>query len=451
MRSSATSEVSLQAGRARWVAASLLGVLASLGAPSVARADLESYVKAADSSFSWKIAEELDLSEFGKGVIVRLTSQTWRGIPWEHWLSLIRPAKVTHPDHVLLVIAGGSKRSEPPRRLSAEALIFARIARATESVVAVLGQVPNQPLFGELKEDALISYTFQKFLETKDETWPCLLPMTKSAVKAMDAIQAVAKEKFSQEAKSFVVTGSSKRGWTTWLTGAVDARVVAIAPMVIDTLNFPKQMPLQRLSFGGYSEQIRDYSEKGLTDLLGTPEGETLTQLVDPYNFRKKLTMPKLIVLGTNDPYWPVDAVKMYFGDLEGEKSIHYVPNAGHGLGPGAAEVLQAFYQSVVAGQRRPRFEWKYQHTPQECVLTIKTQDAPQKAELWSSSAPTRDFRKATWTGAPIAAAADGSFVGKLAVPEKGFAALFGRLTYQSGLGEAYALCTSVEVLGDKR
>lgn len=36
-------------------------------------------------------------------------------------------------------------------------------------------------------------------------------------------------------------TGASKRGWTTWLVGAVDTtRVMAIVPIVLDAINFVK-------------------------------------------------------------------------------------------------------------------------------------------------------------------------------------------------------------------
>jgi PhoPQ-activated pathogenicity-related protein len=428
----------------------VIGFVATALTVSAARADLESYVKAPDDSYGWSVEKTTDLPGIGSALTVRLTSQTWKGIPWKHWLSVIRPEKLGHASEALLVISGGSTRSEPPSSLSGEALLLARIAQKTGSVVAVLSQVPNQPLFANLKEDALIAYTFKEFYETKDETWPCLLPMTKSAVRAMDAVQAVAREKFSQEIKRFVVTGASKRGWTTWLTGAVDPRVCAIAPMVIDTLNMSKQMALQRLSFGGYSEQIKDYTDLKLQDRLADPGAGVLLKLVDPYSYLKKLTMPKLIVLGTNDRYWPVDAVKLYYQDLEGEKYLHYVPNKGHGLGPGAIEAISAFYHAVLNGQALPRFSWSFGRKGGEVRMEMKVQEVPLKAELWHASAATRDFRDAKWEPLPAEKGGERTYLAKLAVPEKGFAALFGRLTFQSALGQEYALCTNVEVLGDE-
>lgn len=67
--------------------------------------------------------------------------------------------------------------------------------------------------------------------------------MVKAVVKTMDAVQQFAGTlKNVPEITGFVVAGASKRGWTTWLTPAVDKRVIAIIPIVLDVLNLVKNI-----------------------------------------------------------------------------------------------------------------------------------------------------------------------------------------------------------------
>ena len=121
-----------------------------------------------------------------------LTSQVWQGITWSHELQIYEPTELTYHDAALLFITGGATGSKPSRRGPRRGV---RPGQALRRRVAVLHQVPNQPLLGDKTEDTLIAETFVRYLETKDESWPLLFPMVKSAVRAMDAVQAWAKER----------------------------------------------------------------------------------------------------------------------------------------------------------------------------------------------------------------------------------------------------------------
>src|SRR6185503_7005979 len=149
---------------------------------------------------------------------LRVTSQKWRDTNWTHHVQVVRPESVRHPEIGFLFITGdGDGKS------SIEMLRI--LAERAGAVAAIVTKIPNQPLYGGKKEDALIAYTLDQYLKSGDETWPLLFPMVKSAVRAMDAVQEFVQQEHKQKIQRWVVSGASKRGWTTWLTGAVDPRV----------------------------------------------------------------------------------------------------------------------------------------------------------------------------------------------------------------------------------
>ena len=433
-----------------------LVLLALLPAAALARAPLTGplaeYVAAKDDSYRWVKRSEGSVLTC-KYVELTLTSQTWRGIVWKHQLFLVKPGRVNpEAKHATLFIAGGSWRDElaDPKtqiKLPGEALALAAVAEGLQTPVAILLHVPQQPIFDGKREDEIISLTFREFLKSGDGSWPLLEPMVKSAVRGMDATQEALKQEWGLEVDKFTVTGASKRGWTTWLTAAADDRVVAIAPMVINMLNMSPHIKLQKASFDGQaSEQIDDY--KGLDEHIDTPRGQLLRQIVDPWEYRQRLDMPKLVILGTNDRYWPLDSSNLYWNDLVGEKYLVFVPNAGHDLRDRSRVIagLAALNRRIISGKPLPRVEWKFAHAGGGVQLSIASEPRPSRVRVWTAKAKTRDFRESPWTAAD-AALADASYMHRLDKPASGFGALLGELVFHEGTENEFSLSTDVRMV----
>lgn len=122
--------------------------------------------------------------------------------------------------------------------------------------------------------------------------------MVKASLRAMDTItDFVAKElpQLGCQLDYYSISGASKRGWTTWLVGAVDPkRVMAIAPVVLDAVNFVAVEHHEYRSYGGWSYALQDYVDMHLTVRFDDPNMIYLQQNEDPYFYFDRLTMPKV-------------------------------------------------------------------------------------------------------------------------------------------------------------
>jgi len=411
---------------------------------------LEAYLSNNDNSFSWELH---DKQELNGAMLYNLlvTSQKWREYTWRHQVAVIVPKEIKH-DGALLFISGGSNKNEVPNWKKPDdgnIRMMHLIAEKNKALVAVVFQVPNQPLFGDLTEDEIISLTFHNYRNDKDFTWPLLFPMVKSAIRAMDAVQAFSEETLDYKINRFLVSGASKRGWTTWLTGASDSRVEAIAPMVIDMLNMPKSISYHVEAWGDYSIQIQDYVELGIAQDVNTPDGQELVTMIDPYSYRKKLTMPKFIFNGTNDEYWPVDAIKHYINEIPGENYLHYVPNAGHGLGDKmqAIQALSSFFAETLQNKKYPECSWSYEENGQKIVVKIDvSEDQLEGILLWTCDSEDRDFRDNEFVSQAIATEAEDQISIKVNYPESGFRAFYIDLLYPDPNGDVYSKSTRMFV-----
>ena len=379
---------------------------------------------------------------------LKFESQTWQGIKWNHNILLQQPERGIANGTAILFITGDGPR---PGDLNDLKLITA----ACGLPVGMLFDIPNQPIWDK-KEDDLIAHSFERYLETKDASWPLLFPMAKSAIRAMDVIQAET-AKTANPIRRFVVAGASKRGWTTWFVGCSgDKRVVGIAPMVIDNLNINAQMPHQHASWGSYSVQIEDYTRRGLQSKLSDAVGNNLARIVDPYSYRENIKAPTFIINGGNDPYWTADASSMYWNDLRQPKWILTVPNAGHSLGNRvqAIESLAAFARARSVGTNLPVPAGTI--TSNGSVLTVRT-EAPKFARkagpdafklssvtLWTVTSTNTDFRAMTWRPAKQIET-DGATNFELPQPQDRNLAAFLEFRFKSE-GRAYSSGTPVQV-----
>ena len=413
---------------------------------------LDDYVAAPDSNYSYvQIGDpSFDLSTLTRGYTLELTSQGWRdssevdSVIWKHWITIVVPEWdwLLGPtkDTAMIIISGGSNM-DPAPDVDPN---FRELAAGTRSVVVGLSAIPNQPLqFSDetepRSEDEIIAYSWDKFLEGGDAYWPVQLPMVKSVVRCMDTVQSFVGNE-AVETKTieyFVLTGGSKRGWTAWLTAAVDSRVTGIAPIVSDLLNMKRSFAHHWATYGFWAEALEPYEELGIFDRFDTPEATALLEIVDPFEYVDRLNLPKFIINSAGDDFFVTDSIQFYIDALFGETYLRHLPNTDHYLTDAFDDVLSSmvpYYDAFLNGDPRPEFSWFLEEAGS---IRVETNDPPKAVNLWQATNSTmRDFRFVTiglaWVRTTLADQGGGIYVGEVNEPETGWTAFFVELIYES-------------------
>lgn len=358
-----------------------------------------------EGSLKINTLSSVDLSDTKKLTRINFTSQSWRGMDWRHDLALIEPNSGCS-DWLYLHL--GASRIKP---LNED--YITTLSEKTGVTTAFISQIPNQPLFDNKKEDDLLSFTLSEYVKTSDPEWPILSPMVRSVTRAIDLIESRLRTCSPNERLKVILGGASKRGWTTWLAGPRDERIKAIAPMVFEMINIRAQTQLAQRAYGAQSEQIKEYTALGLTDNFERPALKKIIEWFDPFSTIELYKMPKLLLLGTNDPYWVVNSSALYLDKLPPPTTVYMVPNGQHGAWASetAASTLATFIGFTTKGLPLPSInaEWSPNNLGEVLKIRADLSPRPPEVTLLTATSSTLDFRTSKWLSSPITMPSMGS------------------------------------------
>ena len=129
--------------------------------------------------------------------------------------------------------------------------------------------------------------------------------------------------------------------------------------------------------------------------------------------------------------------MNIYWDDLQGEKHVRYVPNAGHGLDDGkegALMTLAAFAQHVAEDKPLPELTYSNDTARGKRSLKLKSTVKPTEVRLWVARSESMDFRKSKWESSPMKAESD-SFTAEVTEPEQGGIAWFCEAVFAGPIG----------------
>lgn len=394
-----------------------------------------------------------------------LMSQSWSPagmvLPaeWLHDVDIYVPENPLTQRAVVIINNGTNKPAagKPPgvpSDMTPEKL--ASLARNTRTIIVSISDVPNQLLTYSddqraRAEDDSVAHSWSLFMQAPEALprMPLHVPMAAAVSQAMSLAE---RELWQWKIDKFIVSGSSKRGWATWLTAIADKRVDAIAPLVIDLLGIHSAMNHMYHSYGGnWPLAFNPYYQEGIDTRVDTPEFASLLQIEDPLaylntEYGERLSIPKYIINASGDDFYVPDNSRFYFDRLPGMKSLRYAPNTGHaGIRNYAEQSLTTFIKRLQQGSALPEVT----SAVQDGQLNVTFSEMPASVKMWQAVNPqARDFRFACdITYQPSVLPASDKLNLTLPSQEQGWQATFVEATFSDG----YVATTPVYITPDDK
>lgn len=400
-----------------------------------------------------------------------LNSQSWSPqgmvVPgnWLHEVDIYIP-KATREKHALVVINNGSNdgsagKPVAPTNFDEEKL--ARIARATQTIVISVSNIPNQRLNYQgnatpLMEDGSMAYSWKLFMDDsqKYKNLPLYIPMSA----AVSQTFRLAKQQLAQwKIDKFIVTGASKRGWATWLTALSDPDVDAIVPFAMDLLDVKESLKHMYRSYGmNWPVAFYSYYKQGIDQKINTKAFVSLMRLQDPLSYldtdlSSRFGIEKYIINASGDDFYTPDSSRFYYDKLPGSKSLRVVPNSTHnGILSVSEQSLISFVNRFQKQRKLPAITADLQDKGNKKTLLVSFSESPASVRQWTAQNPVaRDFRYVCgvkYNASPVELSAGSTKVKiPLTTAKSGWRATYLEATFHDG----YVATTQVYITPDEK
>ncbi|KAJ1405186.1 PhoPQ-activated pathogenicity-related protein-domain-containing protein, partial [Ochromonadaceae sp. CCMP2298] len=136
----------------------------------------------------------------------------------------------------------------------------------------------------------------------------------------------------------------------------------------------------------GWTYALKDYTEMNLTVRFDDPNMVLLQEQVDPFFYKERLTMPKMVVNAAMDEFQQPDDTHYWWSSMPGPKHFVIIPNAEHSLATGIIEAVPAigaFVQALLHQDVVPTFVWDISADTGAITATLDEHGIVHEATMW--------------------------------------------------------------------